>query len=316
MLKRLLVTPPLAIARLGSSDMPLECFYWGPNDDRPRGTGKTTIVPGETLTVANDGTVTSSTPMVIQFKDGDRFRPVCPFFELHGEWESSGETIQRPLTQSDLQELGIDATQIRWTVHAGNLKPFHMTGVTDCRIEARVELSGDDVTPVELRGVSPQAALNPLVPAGKYISLGTVRLTKPTEDFPEYRLRFTPAKGRFYGPPELKSLWEVDIPDEQLFLNSNSAWVGFIPSPSDPRTNPGRLFAGEGIGNGASLGIVDDVCDAIITCSIPETEIIPGFARVTVSLTMRRSSSLDYDRGCFEGSHGSRGGVASRLCCR
>ena len=289
MLKRLLISPPLAIARLGSSDTPLECFHWGPNDDRPRGTGKTTIKPGETLVIAADGTVTSNTPMVIQFKDVDpadgteRFRPVCPFFELHGVWESNGETVEGPLTPAILHKLGLDPSQLRWTVHAGNLKPFHMTGDSDCRIEARVELQGDDVNPVELRGVSPKGSLNPLVKDGTHIPLGTVRLTKPTDDLPEFRLRFIPAKGRFYGPPELKSIWNVDIPKEQLFLNRHSTWVGFLPSSDDPRTNPGGLYAGEGIDPGASLGMVDDVCDAIISCSIPGSDIAAGFARVTVS---------------------------------
>lgn len=283
MLKRLLITPPLAIARLGSSDTPLECFHWGPNDDRPRGTGKTTISPAETLRILADGTIKSFTPAAIQFKDGDSFRPVCPFFELHGEWESNGKLVRGPVTSAVLKRFGFTVGQLRWTVDAGNLKPFHMTRDSDCRIEAHIELVGNDLSPAVLQGVSPTGSQKPLVPAGRHIPLGEVRLTKPTEAFPELRLRFTPAKGKFYGPPKLKSKWDVDISDEQLFLNPDSAWVGFATSTEDRRTAPWFLYAGADVGDGSSLGIVDDVCDAIIKCTIPGTDVVPGFARVTVS---------------------------------
>lgn len=283
MLKRLLISPPLAIARLGSSDVPLECFHWGPNDDRPRGTGKTTIVPAETLRMGPDGSVTSYTPGAIQFKDDNKYRPVCPFFELHGEWESDGKTIAGPLTKDMLSGWGISLEELRWTVHAGNLKPFHMTQDSDCRIEAKIEFAGNDVTPKDLQGASPAGAEQPLIPHDKFISLGTVRLSRPTESFPELRLRFMPAKGKFYGTPDLIGKWEgVVVPEEQLFLNPESAWVGFAPSAEDGRTQPGFLFAGADL-DGRSLGMVDDVCDAIIECSIPGSEIESGNARLTVS---------------------------------
>jgi hypothetical protein len=283
MIKQLLLSPPLAIARLGSSETPLECFYWGPNDDRPRGTGKTTIIPGETLSIANDGSVFSFTPSVIQFKDGDKFRPVCPFFELHGVWELEGQTIRGPITMEVLQQFGFSSEHLQWKVHAGNLKAFHMTQDRACRIEARETIAGDHVEPVVLRGVSPSDASNPLVPAGHYVPLGTVRLTRPNDEFPEYRLRFIPAKGKFYGPPGLKERWDVEVPPDQLFLNPDATWVGFIPPSSDPRTSPGRLYAGEGSDSQACFGIVDDVCDAIISCSLLGSDVQPATARVTVS---------------------------------
>ena len=284
MLKRLLITPPLAIARLGSSEVPLECYHWGPNDDRPRGTGKTTITPAETLKIQPDGTVTGYTPGAIQFKDGDQYRPVCPFFELHGEWESEGKTIQGPITKGLLAGWGIPLEHLRWTVHAGNLKPFHMTQDEDCRIEAKVQIAGNDVAPKVLRGKSPVGAEQPLIPQDRSISLGVVRLTKATEVYPELRLRFIPAKGKFYGPPDLGNQWEgVDIPKEQLFINPKSSWVGFATTAQDRRTQPGFLFAGADLPGSTSLGMVDDVCDAIIECSIPGSEIEPGYARITVS---------------------------------
>ncbi len=68
-IERLFFYPPLAFGRLGTSDTPLECFYWGEDDNTPHGTGKTTIEPGQTLRVADDGTVSDYTPDVIRFKD-------------------------------------------------------------------------------------------------------------------------------------------------------------------------------------------------------------------------------------------------------
>jgi hypothetical protein len=291
MILKIWLTPPFAVARLGSSDTPLECFYWGPNDGRPRGTGKTTILPGETLVVADDGTVSSAVPTMVVFKDAQGFRPVCPFYELHGRWETDTTVHEGPLTPAVLGLFGLDASKLRWTVRVGNLKAFHMTQADESRIEAAVAIRGDDVAPKPLAGESPSGAENPLVPAGKSIPLGSVRLTRPNAAFPEFRLRFTPAKGRFYGPPDLKSRWinpatkaGVAIPDENLFLNATSAWVGFKIT-DDERTVPERLYAGEGdLAHGrASYGVVDDVCDGIMSVSIDGLDVPPAHARVTVS---------------------------------
>lgn len=286
MLKKIWLSPPFAIARLGSSDIPLDCFYWGSNDYRPRGTGKTTISPGETLVVADDGTVSSHIPNTIVFKDAQGFRPVCPFFELHGQWEHNTTIHEGPLTPTVLALFGLDATKLRWAISVGNLKAFHMTQVYDTRIEATAELRGDDIKPKQLRGISPPGVPKPLIPTGKAVPLGSVRLTRPNDLFPEFRLRFVPAKGQFYGPPKLKDQWKhpdtnlgVNIQDENLFLNEDSAWVGFKVS-DDPRTIPGNLFAGEAVG--ASYGVVDDVCDGIISVVLDGADIPPAHARITV----------------------------------
>jgi hypothetical protein len=62
-------------------------------------------------------------------------------------------------------------------------------------------MRGNDTEVKELRGVAPTdlpKGAEPLVPSGKHVPLGLVRLTKPNKSFPEFRLRFTPAKGQFY----------------------------------------------------------------------------------------------------------------------
>ena len=281
MITKLWIYPPLAIARLGNSDTPLETFFWGPNDDTPAGTGKTTILPAETLTIAADGTVSSFVPETINFKDEDGFRPVCPFFERHAEWDGPEGPEHGPLTPAVLERFGLSAASLRWTVEVANLKPFFMTQDGQNRIHARVELRGDDVTPRTLLGTAPSGAPNPLVPEGRGIPFGVVRLTRPTPAFPEFRLRFIPGQGKFYGPTNFPERWPgVTLPPEQLFLNTASSWCSWKPADDDMRGVPGGQYAQDA--NGVSLGLVDDVCDGLVSCAIDGVSVGPAHARVTV----------------------------------
>src|SRR6266700_4778649 len=181
MIQKLWLYPPLAFARLGRSETPCDSFYWGPNDVRPRGTGKTTIQPAETLHVAVDGTVTSSLPTEIILKDAAGFRPICPFFELHGEWSTQDGTVHSgPITQQALTLFGLTAHDLKWKVEVANLKPFHYTLVTDYRIGAIIEITGNVTERQLLHGISPSNAQQPLIPVGQFLPLGSVQLTHPT----------------------------------------------------------------------------------------------------------------------------------------
>jgi hypothetical protein len=92
MISELWFQPPLAFARFGNPDDPLEAFHWGPNDELPSGTGKTTILPARTFIHQNDGSVHSILPDRIAFASDVGVKAVCPFFELHGAWqEKTGE---------------------------------------------------------------------------------------------------------------------------------------------------------------------------------------------------------------------------------
>jgi len=271
-IERLFFYPPLAFGRLGTSDTPLECFYWGHDDNTPHGTGKTTIEPGQTLRVADDGTVSDYMPEVIRFKDrredGEHFRPVCPFFELHAVWtDAKGVSQEGPVTDALLAAHNLAPKDLTWEVNVANLKAFEMCLDPGTRVEASVTLEGDDVRPAELRGTAPAGAPNPLIPAGKFVSLGFVRLTRPNQKFPGLRLRFTPAKGLIYGPTDLKTRWQgVDIADQYLFLNKDSPWCKWKPAPDDPRGSPGGQYAQDD--NAVSYGALDDVCDGIISCRL------------------------------------------------
>ncbi|MGQ0773924.1 MAG: hypothetical protein ACT4NY_05825 [Pseudonocardiales bacterium] len=268
MITRLVLYPPLAYGRLGPSPSPCDNYSWGPNDLSPRGTGKTTIRPEETLDVAADGTVTVRTPAEVQFKDADGFRPVCPFFELHAEWTTDEGAQSGPLTPEVLAFNGHNLADLRWEVTVANLKAFHYTQDDGDRIAASAELAGDDTARRRLDGRSPEGAANPLVPPGAGVPLGSVQVTRSSTELPGLRLRFTPASGVVYGPTDLPQRTTVYVlPTEQLVLNPNAAWCGFSLTGDDPRTNPGGLFAGAEQND--SFGLVDDVCDGVVRVSLP-----------------------------------------------
>src|SRR5262245_1525558 len=100
--ERIFFRPPIAIARVGGSDTPLESFAWD-SDRTLHGAHRTVIVPAVTLQVQSDGSLLPYLPNAIQFRDQGLMRPVAPFFEL---WAilNSGET--EPVTPALLQELG------------------------------------------------------------------------------------------------------------------------------------------------------------------------------------------------------------------
>ncbi len=280
--------PPLAFARLGGSDTPLECFYWGDDDNLPHGTGKTTILPGLTLVVADDGGLSSYLPTEITFKDHDLFRPVCPFYELHARWTTDeGSQHEGPVTEQLLAEANLKLSDLTWEITVANLKPFNMTQDHDTRIECSVTINGDDVQPKPLLGTAPADAKNPLVPKDRSIPLGTVRLTKPDTSFPGVRLRFTPGKGLFYGPTNLLDRWQtISLDDKFLYLNKDSTWCSWSPAADDARGTPGGQYAQDA--NAVSYGMVDDVCDGIITCRLNahgsgEAAPLEAHARISVA---------------------------------
>lgn len=292
MINKLWLYPPMAFARIGNSDTPCDNFHWGANDMRPRGTGQTTIQPAETLYVAADGTVTSSMPSEITFKDAQGFKPVCPFFELHGEWSTETGVESGLITPQVLAKFGLTTKDLQWKIEVANLKPHHYTLDKGDRIVASVELTGDVTQRQLLQGISPQDVQQPLVTAEKPVSLGSIQLTRPTAEFPEIRLRFTPGKGLVYAPTDLKerlashnervgdnSTWKnFQLPDEHLILNPKASWCKFQPR-DDFRTNPSGLYAAED-DTGTSLGFVDDVCDGVITCAI--AGVVSAKARIVV----------------------------------
>lgn len=278
MIEEVWLHPPLAFGRVGPSSIPCANFAWGENDLHPRGTGKTTLVPQETLEVADDGSVRSTLPAELIFKDEAGLRPVCPFFELHGSWRKDGQRHSGAITLEVLNAFGLSPADVAWSISVANLKPFHMTLTESDRIATTLDLRGDDTRRHALLATSPGAAAQALVVREQPLPLGSVQLTKPSADLLGLRLRFTPAAGHVYGPVNLAQRSQTfRLPQQRLILNPQSAWARFSVS-DDPRANPSGLFATDE--QRVSLGLVDDVCDGVIRCTI--RGVTPAVARVVV----------------------------------
>ncbi|MEV7523831.1 hypothetical protein [Streptomyces sp. NPDC091371] len=288
MIDRIWLHPPLAIARLGPSPVPCDNYSWGPSDLSPRGSGKTTVVPAPTLDLAPDGTLTERMPEAVGFKDDQGgWRPVCPYFELHGTWTTGGKRRTGPLTEAVLTEFGLTLADLRWEVAVANLKAHHYTQSDGDRVEALTEVRGNDHTPRPLAGGSPQGVADPLLPAGRSLPLGSVQVPAPNAALPELRLRFRPGVGAVYGPTDLETRadgTDYALPPQRLILNPDARWCGFPlqDTSDDPRTVPGGLFAGAEIEDkNESLGLVDDICDGTVTASLPGG--LEASARIVVS---------------------------------
>ena len=77
----ILCSPPLSIARLGASTVPMDAFAWIPSRN-PHDSGETRIAPTWTLDVQPDGSVVPRLPTQVVLRDAGDLRPVAPFIEL------------------------------------------------------------------------------------------------------------------------------------------------------------------------------------------------------------------------------------------
>lgn len=296
MFTRIWLTPPLAIGRLGSAERPMQNFSWAPNLIVPGRSPTTRLQAEETLTLDADGVV-SATPAnqfnEIAFKDTHgRFYPVCPFFELHGEWDDGGTLRSGPITEALLAEHGpaieghaFSLADVQWTIVVGNLKAHHYTLADGDRLEARVTIAGNHTQRMMLSGSTPThigempVGGEPMVRPEAPIPLGEVQVAKLTQDFPELRVRIYPPAGLVYGTADLASRplsgeWQGFRLGGREVINPLSAWAKLklneIQQPplqgADSRNNPGGLAAQDD--DGVSLGLVDDVSDGIVSCRI------------------------------------------------
>jgi hypothetical protein len=295
----LLILPPLAVARLGASDTPLEAFEWR-EDPTIHGDGRTVIAPAVTLAVQRDGSVFPYVPGHLRFKDGGLYRPVAPFFELWVVLQGEGANTDSPapaksrpvpLTHKLLRDMGGSLEGVAWVVSVANLKAARRTGDLACGFSAEVRLHGDQLTARPLLAWSPRApGGEPLVLAERPILLGHAQVIRPIVaqemgvDLDVLRLRYTPAAGEVYGPPSADTgpapgtmRDHLIVRQENRILNPNASWISYDadyarfdnPEPSD-------TYDGADIGSGRSWGVVDDTCDGIIEAQV----VIDGVRKV------------------------------------
>ena len=296
-IKELRILPPLAIGRFGSSPDPLDNYSLQIVD--PLGYRK--IVPAPTLIVDDStGAITSETTAPeVHFRDAQhRVKPLAPFLEVWARFDDGTEF--EPLTKDHLKDLGLQSSDVQWSVAVANIKAFRRTADPNDRVRAQVQISFDPSDPdalyrsMPLLGVAKnfKPASTPL--GVKSIRLETVRYIRPNDQFPEIRFRFTPASGLVYGTRAGDPLITDDVyagvtavpappngPWSTPFAGTwDRYWIGAPNSP--PVTAPGDIFQGQLLaGTKVSDGYFDDTCDGIVTVQIsvgPDT--LTAYARI------------------------------------
>jgi len=283
-LRSLFFTPPLAVARLGSSATPVDAYIWR-EDPSVRGGGLTSLEPAVSLRVRADGSISSARPRSLVFRDGDLLRPVAPFLELWVELEDGGV---RPLTSALLTKLGGKLADVSYVVEAANRKAARRSGDPACAFAATVAFDHTIHTPTPLPAASSGA--KPLVSPVRPIPLGTIQPLRPVPGPPDIRgvdadvlrLRFTPAKGKVYGPPTAVEgqytsggpgppLKLQIVAPENRILNEGTAWTDYTLSLNLPHPIPADTYDGSGdptSPDDRSWGVVDDTCDVVITATL------------------------------------------------
>lgn len=262
------ILPPLAVGRLGSSPHPLEAYDLVPDAQQPL--GYRNICPRETLEVdeATGAIQRQYLPERIRFKDGEHIRPVAPFLEVFAR---TSEDVLEPLTLELLAQEGLAPADVKWSVDVGNIKAFRRTGDVNDRILASVrQFSDHEAHPLQGRceNFLPQRSL----------PLGSVRYIKPTTDYPEIRLRFTPAAGLVYGASTERHLSDhrtehdcVLTPERILYDERKGRWRGYVENLGPTLTNPSQIYAGydsDSKGGHVSWGYLDDECDGTVTVEL------------------------------------------------
>ncbi|MBI1761951.1 MAG: hypothetical protein HYR56_10995 [Acidobacteria bacterium] len=311
-LQTIFLNPPIAIARLGDGTTPQEAYRWV-QTPTPRSPGETTVKPDWTLVVQTDGSVEPVMPGQLNFRDGALIRPVCPFFELWallGEPGSAPDTWhETPVTPALLTQHGAAPNDLLVRVDAQNLKAARRTFDPAMRFGTfpPVEVRGDNHAVAPLLAVSPPGvpAANRLIPAGRNIPLGALQVMRsrpqPAPGMTAWsaevnveiiRVRFTPARGRFYGPPDAATPHVPPgaatafplVEANRAFLNPGASWVG-ANAQDQAIDQPSDTYDGADVGTNVSLGVVDDTCEARLefTLALPGGRTLAAHANVFVA---------------------------------
>ena len=310
--------PPLAIARLGASEIPLDCFVWD-TDQSIYGANRTVIRPAVTLRVMADGSLRPFVPNAIQFRDGVQLRPVAPFFELWATVRDGTACAQRPLTKALLKRFNSTLSSVEYTITVANRKAQRRTGSAACAYIARQSVSGNDHERKALLAYSPHDAGNePLVTRERPIPLGHFQAIRPINnrvmnvDLSALRVRFTPAKGLIYGPrtaiagpasplPPGEALDPVTlggrlheiVPADNRILNPHTKWSDYVmdaDKQEDPQ--PSDSYDGANVGDNRSWGVIDDSCDGIIEAQV----VIKGVRLVATARVLSSCPDFAPDR--------------------
>ncbi|HWX02764.1 hypothetical protein [Collimonas sp.] len=262
------ILPPIAIGRLGAAATPLEAFDLEVNPDQPFDYRRIVPQPSFEVDPASGEILRSYVPETIRFKDDNKkIRPVAPFLEVYARTSELPEELQ-PLTLALLQAENLDLTALHWDIDLGNIKIYRRTNNKKDKIHASLHTLKD-----HQRHAMEGHCLN--FHSGKKLPLGYIQFIKPSAQFPEIRLRYTPAAGIVYGTrmkrresyqdPKLRDDPVIDCEDLVLYDEKNGDWLNYTESTGPTLTNPAGIYAGyaDKDGNQVSWGYLDDECDGV-----------------------------------------------------
>src|SRR5256885_14625318 len=135
-IEQIFFLPPMAVARLGGSDTPLDSFTWV-EDPTQHGAGNTVLQPSVTLEVQPNGAIAPVQKTTIQFRDGNLLRPVAPFFELWAKVQGAADPV--PLTSALLAATGGSLSGVTYTITVANRKAARRTGDDACGYMAQLQ---------------------------------------------------------------------------------------------------------------------------------------------------------------------------------
>jgi len=251
-----------------------------------------------TFEVLPDGSLRPYVPKAIQFRDGEFLRPVAPFFELWATVQSdvTGESSDQPITLQLLDQLGISTDNIQYSITVGNRKAERRAGSASCAYLARAVARASDCKRKALLACSPRNAdEQPLVSPSRPVPLGYFQAIRPVvgpvvlkTDLSVLRVRFTPARGLVYGPPNadvapasplqpgeeppavaLAGKLHQVVPAENRIVNSDTPWSRYAMDQMNHRDPaPSDSYDGANVGTSRSLSVIDDSCDGVIEAQL------------------------------------------------
>ena len=261
------ILPPLAIGRLGGAAEPLEAFDLEINPDNPLDYRR--IVPRLSFAIdPQSGEISRCyVPEKIHFKDAKQLvRPVAPFLEVYARTSEHPEQLV-PLTVELLKAGKLAVKDLHWEVELGNIKIYRRTNDPNDKIHAKISnLRDHKLHPVN-------GKCENFLPH-KVLPLGHVQFIKPNKDFPEIRLRFTPAMGRVYGSNLERHTSDTHVEEDPVITKEallydckKGSWRGYKESSGPTLTMPAQIFAGYTDDAGihqVSWGYLDDECDGVV----------------------------------------------------
>jgi hypothetical protein len=244
-LQHIRILPPLAIARFGSAETPVEDYDFGAVDE---GTQIRTLI-----FTASGHQVTHS-----DFKDRNKgVKPVAPFLELWGIFDNEPNKLQ-PLTPERLASAGLDIEEVIWKIEVANRKLFRRTDNPHDIIEPKNEKGEGKSLGVNHTDTTKQpinARANNFKQPDKTIFLGQIEALGSETGKP-LRLRFTPGKGLVYQQESVENS-ELQPGREQVLMQGE--WLNPGDRPRHPV--PGQT---------SDAGRFDDSCDCLLTAQIGE----------------------------------------------